>query len=271
MPEIYTLIDVSDNLTVIALENWRLRAVDGLGMPEVQHFGSRYAQQDGATYLGTRLKPRIVILDWQFVYDTEAELWDAREEILRIAYDFPHGFHLHVMIPNGEERQIDLRFDSGLTMPRDLTQNLIQQPCVIQCIAHDPLFYDPVEDTLLYNHPNIIGQHQITNDGSWNTFPRFLLFGPWDNVKVENETTGEMLDLSAYDIDPNETVTIDLTPGLKTIDSDTDGNLLPYLTTVSDLATWHMAPGLNLIRFHGSATDANSYARLYWYARYIGI
>jgi len=272
MPEIYTFIDYYGNETDLLLEHWRVMSVDGLGMSDVGHLGSRYAQQDGETYLGTRLKPRIITMSFQLVYDTESELWDARDGLLRIMQHFAHGFHLRIALPNGDTRQIDLRFQSGLTLPRDLSQNLTQQVCVMQCIAHEPLLYDPDPEVYSYGEAEIVQTPGvIANVGSWVAYPIITVTGPLIQPWLENTTTGEVLDFSAFDIAGGDVVTIDLTPGHKSITSVAAGNILPYLTTDSDLATWHLDPLDNWIQFWGAGATYDTLIEFSFNALYIGI
>jgi hypothetical protein len=272
MPETYTFIDYYGNYTAIALEHWRLASVDGLGMPDVGHLGSRYAQQDGETYLGTRLKKRIVTFSFQLVHDTESDLWDARDELLRIMQNFAHGFHLLISLPNGDTRQIDLRFDSGLTLPRDLSENLTQQVCVMQCVAHQPLIYDPDPEVLDFGEAEIVQTPVIIdNVGSWAAYPIITVTGPLNEPYLENYDTDEVLDFSSFDIAGGDIVTIDLTPGHKTITSANAGNILPYLTADSDLATWHLDPLDNSIQFWGYGATYDTLIEFSFNALYIGI
>jgi hypothetical protein len=271
MPERYNLYEWTGVNTDLVLPHWRLRSVDGLGMPEVAHISERYAQQDGATYQGTRLKKRIVTLTFHLVEDSESDLWDARDELLRAISDFGHGFEIYVFLPNGDTRAIGLQFDSGLSMPRDLNQNLIQQECVLQCVAHDPLLYDPYVVWLTYNQSALGVVQVVPNAGTWATYPTIFIDGPLTDPVIENQTTGEILDLTGFTLLIADVITITLTPGAKAITCTGIGNILPYLSTASNLATWHLGVGDNDILWTGSGAMASTSLAFSYYRRYIGI
>jgi hypothetical protein len=280
MPETYTLIDRQTSAqTPILLPNWRLQTVDGLGMPNVVHVAEEYVGQDGEVYLSSKLKKRFVNLKFQLVEDTEADLWDARYALLEIVKVLAAGFYLRIAAPNGDVRQLDLRYSDGLGMLRDLAQNLAQQVAVLQCVAHDPLLYDPTPLAAVFDQGDIGNDVDVPNPGSWQTYPVIGIHGPLGDVLVENRTSAETmeLDLGAYVLGAGDEVLINLSPGYKTIVSTLNGNIISYLTDDSNLATWRLltapvAPlGVNTIRVSGTGDGAGTAFVLDYYARYIGM
>ena len=280
MPETYTLIDRQTSAqTPILLPNWRLQSVDGLGMPDVAHVAEQYVGQDGEVYLSSKLLTRFVNLKFQLVYDTEAGLWDARYDLLEIVKVLQAGFYLRVAAPNGDVRQLDLRYYDGLPMLRDLGQNLSQQKAVLVCVAHDPLLYDPMPLAAPFVQGDIGNDVDVPNPGSWQTYPVIGIHGPLGDVLVENRTSAETmeLDLGTYVLGAGDEVLINLNPGYKTIVSTLNGNIIAYLTDDSNLATWRLltapvAPaGVNTIRVSGTGDGAGTTFGLDYYARYIGM
>jgi len=270
MPETYTLTGVGtgDHIDLI-LPNVRLRSVEGLGMPDVKHFTEDYAQQEGEAYLGSRLKPRHLMFNFQLVYDTEADLWTARDDLIRVVSVLEDGVYLTVTMPNGDEREIVVRYSGGLSLPRSLEHNLSQQVCVLECIAHDPLFYDPMPVTYPYINTDVGVNQNINNAGSWITYPQFHIVGPLSAPKVVHGS--QILDLSAYNIAGAEWINIDLRPGHKTIISSVAGNILPYLTEASDLATFCFEPGGSTFRVEGGGTSGATTFAVAFYALYVGV
>jgi len=143
MPEVYTLIDSLGNQLDFGLPNFRITGVEGLGMPGVTHLSEKYAQQDGETWSGASLEKRIVTVSFHIVRESESDLWDARDELLRLIKTLTAGFKLRVTLPNAGVRQIDLRYDSAFSLPRTIEMHDQQQRAVLQCVAHEPLLYDP--------------------------------------------------------------------------------------------------------------------------------
>ena len=93
---------------------------------------------------------------------------------------------------------------------------------------------------------------------------------------VENLTTEEKLELK-YAIAAGEVVTIDTTPGVKTVTNGAGDNLLGYLSSDSDLGTFHLDPsplaplGVNRIYFSGINLGGVGQARIEWNNRYLGV
>lgn len=116
----------------------------------------------------------------------------------------------------------------------------------------------------------------LTYLGTWLSYPTIVISGPASNPLIRNVTTDEKLEL-AYDIAAGEVVTFVTEYGNKTITNQWGDNLLPYLTTDSDLATFHLEPdpgapgGVNqMYVFAAFATPATQVA-IYWLRRFIGI
>jgi hypothetical protein len=165
----------------------------------------------------------------------------------------------------------------------------------IRFIASDPTFYDPTQQTFSFAITEVItelvfpitfpikfgvsiisDQDDLTYSGNWLCYPTIELTGPMQNPIVENDTTGEKLEL-IYEIAASEVVTITLDYGNKTVENDSGDNLIGVLSTDSDLATFHLAPdpeatgGVNTIKVQAGGTDSNSQIELQYYERYIGI
>ncbi len=296
MPEAYKFLDQLGAEIQIAQPLIKLREIDGLGMPPVRHIDEQYAQQDGATYLATWLQRRIVTISFQLINTTESDLWDAREELNVLAKQFAAGFRLQVDLPNGAQRRIHLRYSSEMTGQRTWNMGHMRQVAVMQCIAHNPVWYDPTSELWSYALPLGLGDWafplgfpegfgaaaldvlEIRNYvGTWKAYPIIELTGPIDDCVIENETTDEKLDFTGYNLAAARTITIDLTPGVKTVTHSTDGNIVDELTTDSDLGTWHIAAhpealnGDNTMHVTGTNATAATKIEIQFNTQYIGI
>jgi len=94
---------------------------------------------------------------------------------------------------------------------------------------------------------------------------------------IRNMTTGEKLELS-YTVPAGESVIIDTRYGHKTVQSNSGVNLISYLSSDSDLATFHIAAdpeaadGVNVLFASGlEAVFGQTSIRAEWNDRYIGI
>lgn len=108
---------------------------------------------------------------------------------------------------------------------------------------------------------------QITNSGSTAAYPRIKIYRAADGANasiryLKNEATGDTLWLN-YSLVKGETLTIDFTPGDKSIKSDYFGNVWQAVLRGSDFGTFRFLPGVNNISVMVS-TDATVTAWAEW-------
>jgi len=276
---------------------YRLRELAGIGMSPVEHNIQRAPFQDGATYLASFLRPRVVTFSLALVdWSSELAVWDARDAMLSIVSALADGFGLLATLPSGAERRLDLRFADDLDMPIAWRNWTLHQPTVMQAIAHQPLWYDPTSVNWTYMFdpglgdwifplpfPRGFGSYDIgieeTKDyeGTFKAYPIITIGGPITNLVILNETTDEQLDFTGYTVADARVMTIDLTPGVKTVLLDDDTNLIDKLTDDSDLATWHIAAdpeatdGQNTMVVSGTGADPGTFIQIRFFTKYIGI
>lgn len=90
----------------------------------------------------------------------------------------------------------------------------------------------------------------LTNNGSADAYPRVFMYGEGTVYQLINYTTGEAIYFDNVTVLPGEIIILDLTPGLKTMTSNIRGNLLNRIAAGSDLATWRLKPGDNIVSVH---------------------
>jgi hypothetical protein len=111
----------------------------------------------------------------------------------------------------------------------------------------------------------------VTTGGSWNEYPVIDLTGPLTNPRITNYTTGEILNLSAGTIPGSVSYTIDCRYGYKTVTDSLVTNRIDELSDDSDLATFHLQPGINIIGVSASGTAAASAVSIRYYDRYLAL
>lgn len=292
----YDLLDVRGGLLPLRAPHLVLNSVGGLGMPPVRRIVHAQAQQDGQTYIDTRLEARVITFGMDVYAPCEADLWDVRDDLLRLMSEFAAGFILRAnILPHGVRRQLDLRYMAGMDLTHDLHVARYVQSAPFQGIADDPIFYDPALVAISYNlgallgtgfpwaFPHAFGTDAFTSmtpiiyPGSWKAFPIIRITGPADTISIVNNTTGENIDFGAAAIVAGEVLTVDCTPGRKTVTSSISGNVQSWLTTDSDLATFHIAPhpeapgGINDIQVTFLGGMAPTTIMITYHVRYIGI
>jgi len=289
-----------------------LNAYD-LNLSSVNRLSQRSpAQIYGDTDLGFRMSPRFSDFEWTIrgadLDDYRArrgefvEIWTPRvDDPVQLVFDFGGGLI----------RALDLVLDDELVW-MNRNGKIEQVSGVFK--SSDPRLYAPDLITVTFDLAGSSGSNQgwpipwpipwpiganvlnLTQSIEYAglsrlgavEYPVIRIFGPISSPAIVNETTEEMIDLSADGglslADSSEWVEIDLTDfprrDSKTI-RDQDGNSADnYMSTGSDLATWHLAPkgeklpsgaycdGINNITVTGTGVDATTEVSLRYYDRY---
>jgi hypothetical protein len=222
----------------------------------------------------------------------------VRDKLLTLMADFSRGFVLRAFLPNFSMRQIALRYSAGLSLPRGNAMPSTQQVFAFQAVAlDDPTWYDPDELSEFWTvagggggwgfplglpagfGAGVIGAPTTLHTaGNWRTYPIIQIAGPGDTILIENTSTGEKIEFDpAYSIGAGEIITIDTTPGVKTVTNNLTGNIVSELTDDSDLGTFHLgvppevANGDNSVTVSVQNAGVATWISISWYDRYIGI
>ena len=89
---------------------------DDLGMPDLHRMEERGPMQHGSTDRGYRLDPRYPTYVFGITATSRAQLWDRRQELLRLFRPSRSIIMRHVL-DNGDERYLDCEVNGGLKMP----------------------------------------------------------------------------------------------------------------------------------------------------------
>jgi len=270
--------------------------VSGLAMPRLEHRTSRSPFQHGETLLGTVLRPRIVQVTMHLRGCDRPQMWALRTQMIELMNPLLGAFKFQILFDDGTIYELrNTVFDAGFTAS---TVGQIQpetQGIAFRLIAYDPVWYSPPQGEevsgadieqwlilpaafpIMFGVNNVLSEIvTVINGGNWISHPMIIFTGSMEGPMVENQTTGERLKLN-YAVAAGEVVTIDTTPGIKTVTNNMDENLLGYLSSDSDLGTFHLDPsplapsGLNDIYFFGVNLGSSGQARIEWFNRYLGI
>lgn len=272
----------------------------GWGYPPVNTHNIQGPFQHGSSILGYRFQERTITLDIIKPGCSRSEWFTERTNLInklglqttnpnlpelgRLQWEYvENGVH--------KTRAVDCYLSQGLgfaTDPKWWEFGILES---LTFIAPDPLIYDPTSAVTTFNSfdedlilpmtfPFILGSatqtQNVTYEGSWSEYPIIEIDGPTNGVYIENTSTGLYLQLD-YAIPNGVTVTIDLTPGSKTITDNLGNNLIQYITADSNLSqfTFESAPtvsgGINVIYVAVTDIDANTEIRITYYKRYVGV
>jgi hypothetical protein len=270
-------------------------AADGFGMPPLDRFSQRGAQQHGASDLGYRLNARRVSLVITLPVDTEREFYAARERLLQLFHP-DNAITLKVTDGVSMDRRLDVVFDAVMDMPLDHdwhAKNVI----VTLRTSGLPAWYDATARSIAFDAgggagsfsvpmpiPHSVGSTTVNMnavldyEGTWEEYPRIKIMGPITDCVITNTETQEELDFTGFSLTAGHFIEIDTRYGLKTVLYDGITNYMDKLTAASDLSMFHLVPVKagetvheNSFSVTGTnATDATK-IEIFWNNRYIGI
>jgi len=286
-----------------------------LGMAQIDRLAQRTPLQVyGDTDLGFRMNPRYCDFSWTIKGSDLADYRDLRSELISVfipRVDDPVQLVFDFV---DRVRALDVVIDGELSW-HDRAGRVEQVSGIFK--ASDPRLYNPTLITEIFDLAGSSGSNlgwaipwpipwgigtdtlNLTKtinyaDLSWLAAPEYPVIrvvGPISDFYIMNATTGEIIDLRSNGglvlSSSAEWVEIDLSNAprrdSKTI-RDQDGVAVDqYLSTDSDLASWHLAPagerlstgayatGQNNILVVGSSVDSETQVSLRYYDRYFAI
>lgn len=277
-----------------------------LGDAPTERLAQRAPGQTGDTDLGGQTAPRFVDLAWRVQGRTLAHYRTLRETFLTVFRNRAEAVVLTFDFGDGRVRAVDVHLDGALDFrDRRYTQEVISG--VFK--ASDPRLYDPTLRTVTYavagegglpipfTVPIPIGADAINSSVTINyangsrvaaaEYPTIIISGPISDPIIENLTTDEQIDLTGLSLAPAEFVTVDLSGfprrDNKTIRNQDGDSVSQFLSTDSDLASWHLAyagellssgtyaDGDNVVRVLGSGATPQTAVELRYYNRYVGV
>lgn len=272
---------------------------DGTGMPPIEYLTQRGPYQDGETLINVHLRPRIIEILLRFDACNRDDYWRNRLDILthisprRQALNTLVTGSLRQVTSTAEFRDIDCLVQEGPSFrPHDRgVWDEWAFTDIVRFIAFNPLYYNPAQQSLAYGpltgqlvfpitFPISFTSNQVQSNvtylGNWPEFPIIEITGPITRPVITNITTGEVIDLN-MEILTGETVTIDLTYGQKTVTRNDGTNLIGFVTSDSDLTSFHLEPhpgatnGVNLIDITSNGGGGGTTIVMRWYNRYLGL
>lgn len=278
--------------------NW-----EGTGMPPIEYITERGPFQHGETIKDYFLRPRIVQYLIRRKFCSRQAYFDGRNALLDALRPNRgvNGVIRHVL-PDGQKRDLTVAVIEGPKFEADKLDEWDQWAYqeVIRFIANNPVYFNPTQriksygplasSGFPYTFPFLFSTPSelefpiefpiefqpfdltldVENAGTWIEYPVIEVFGPAKQIIITNHTTGESLALFNYDILVGQSVIFNLAYGVKTVKLSDGTNLIGYLSTDSDLATFHLDPGENSVEIDIGSYGAATYAEIRHYDRYIG-
>jgi Phage tail protein len=120
----------------------------------------------------------------------------------------------------------------------------------------------------------VFAETTINNNGELAAYPVWKIYGPAKNIKLNNLTTGEFLNIISSNgttnlLDPGAYLTIDTTPGAYRIRTNTGKDL--WANRVMTSTMWALQPGENKIRIEIDTSTSETKVELSWQTKHLTI
>jgi hypothetical protein len=268
----------------------------GFGLSPAHHLTQRGPFQQGDSYIGLRLDPRIIQLPLVVVASSAEDSFSKRAKLaslFRISDDVVTVRMAWTDSTGTYDRSIQGRVLGQLSLDTDGEFYTIRTSVQIRC--NDPTWYDSTQTTAiltstLFGTPTLYPKpypvfygaavvNKITTinyAGTWDAYPIIQITGPATNLVISDTLNHAINFLSP--VPAGALWTINLGYGVYTVLDEFGVNQFSALASASDLVNWRvfaesdLVPnGVNTISVSATGTDAETNVTMYYTARYIGV
>lgn len=258
--------------------------VSGRFMPKIDFVEEETPGRPGARIRRVKTPPREIGVPVWFHGATSADLRAQLRTIVRRLYPTLGDGRLRCTGPDGTVRELVCRYAQGLEGAETVENGgtLALGAVLVFRAAEDPFWRALTPTTIDFTtgtppaffpmfpmrlaRSSIFGGVEVVNDGDVEAWPIWTISGPGAGLTLTNDTTGEALTLSTT-IAAGESITIDTSPGVKTVLLNDGTNLYPDLDSASVL--FSLAPGPNAITVDLIGSTADSEVTLSYRPRYL--
>ncbi len=240
-------------------------------MPPVANVDQRTPQRPGSNVLYVDVQTNILTLPLRVSATTEMGLRTAIRQLTQMLM-LGKGT-LRATAPDGSsQRDLICRYYGGVggdgSYP-NRSPGSILMPLQLQTDG-DPYWRDPADTTTTsFSNTTLASPVTVTNNGDVDCWPVWTITGPFANLTITNQTTGEALKLTAnggISFTSLDTLTLDMYAG--TLLRQDGASQISHVTW--DSVVWRLVPGNNSIAFsytggvNGQTTAQASYRQRYW-------
>lgn len=248
--------------------------VEGRFAPPNEFQQDEIPGQPGGRFRAVRHGVREFTMPCLFQDATEAALRAQLRDVVKRMNPGKGLGKVRVTSPIGDVREVNCYVADGLRMLERLggATGFLSQSVSLLFRAYDPYWYEPSPITQPYTigvinnffpffpirltASEIVVDDSATNDGDVETWPTWTITGPGSGIVLHNMTTGKNLTISDTTLTTGESITIDTTPGAKTVIKQDGTSLWSAIDINSSM--WPLAPGMNAIRLEMSGAIAGT-------------
>jgi hypothetical protein len=286
----------------------------GTGLPPFHYVTQATPFQHGATVIDFFARPRVVTQRYRWPAAHRNEWWALRTvmaDAVRPNRQFggatrTAALTLRKYLPDGSALDLRVMIDRSPNFAQRERPGWDEWALdeVLRFIAHDPIYFDPVEtvvssdladDQLVFSDrvPGFVGgvdfqpreriyfgggrEVSVLYTGTWLAWPTVQIEGPVTNPAVTADASGALVSLPGYTVAPGELVTIQTAPGSRSVTSPVGGNLIGQVSETSTLTAMFLAPeplaedGINTFRLTGADLTDQSSLRVRYHTRKVGL
>lgn len=176
-------------------------------------------------------------------------------------------------------RELWCRYVAGLESLKDEGGNAVRGVLTFQ--ASDPYWYASSESIATVNtggsgitwfgrawfpflleRSSVFGSVTISNGGDVETYPTIIIYGPGENPRMKNMTTGKDMEFSAT-LARGDSLEVDTRPGYRTVKLNGESRF-----DLLSGSLWGLERGNNLVQVEMTGSTDDSTVTISWYERY---
>lgn len=284
-------IDASGNEHPLNIDGYRvLEGMKGRFMPPISVIKDEVPFHQGAKKRNIKVKDRPVDIPLLIKADTESQLRQLMRDTLKMINPFKGDGKLRSIAVDGTVRELMCYYTGGLEGDEGRNaKGIWWQKAILVFDADDPYWYDSSTQVLTFTRgqpskfapwglpfrlasSQVFADISVDNKGDVEAYPELIITGPGEDIKITNQSTGEVMHLDHPDakLGIGESITINTSPyppNEKTVTKNDGTNL--FYTLSDDSSLWSLQDGTNSIRLEmANATDDSniqlSYKNRYW-------
>ena len=252
-----------------------LQGLDGRFMPpfEIVSYVQYKGVGDSVRMRTTKAREVVIPL---MVSGTSVTDFRNNMRMLTDAFDPMRGDgFLKVITPDSKTLLLKCHYKDGMTMPEDTdTGGCTFRKFVITFLAHEPIWFNALENERLWYGDYVDYVQDINNAGDVDTWPIWELSGSVAGVTaitIKNISTGDhfTVTLGTSHIHTSDHLYVDTRPNTVAVLKNHVTNEWDKVSTTSLL--FPLIPGVNQISLTVTGNDSGTYIKCRWVDRYYGV
>lgn len=267
---------------------WLQPGRKGFHATSYQHYRDESPAVDGAFWRGVRATPKELFIPIVILGRSKDDLLSTRRTLAAAISPKRGECVITSSYPDGSRRYIRARYVDGMEGEEGKGEwGVTKIRYGLRFVADDPYFYGdqvtttwgsaaqtrtelpiPGADTFyeVVTAAQLLGETTLNNTGNVDAYPLWTFNGPFTEISLINNTSGQSLTVTYTAAVPSDTLTIDTRPGRTSIVDEAGVNQWAALSDGYQM--WPLVPGVNSMDLAVSGTDEHTTATMVYSPRY---